>query len=89
MDEQCLVLSGDWVCGDGGKWDFVIEKRRMGRMVAVYEGIGFQELKRNVLREFKMDEAQFSVTLATGHQQVWSLRLGLGPHRCWLLVMEV
>ncbi|KAF3516365.1 hypothetical protein DY000_02062795 [Brassica cretica] len=64
MDEQCLVLSGDWVCGDGGKWDFVIEKRRMGRMVAVYEGIGFQELKRNVLREFKMDEAQFSVTLS-------------------------
>ena len=64
MDEQCLVLSGDWVCGDGGKWDFVIEKHQMGRMVAVYEGIGFQELKRNVLREFRMDEAQFGVTLS-------------------------
>ncbi|KAG5375032.1 hypothetical protein IGI04_039628, partial [Brassica rapa subsp. trilocularis] len=64
MDEQCLVLSGDWVCGDGGKWDFVIEKHQMGRMVAVYEGIGFQELKRNVLREFRKDEAQFGVTLS-------------------------
>ncbi|KAH0936535.1 hypothetical protein HID58_013652 [Brassica napus] len=49
MDEQCLVLSGDWVCVEGGKWDFVIEKHHMGRMVQIYEGIGCSKLEGNVL----------------------------------------
>ncbi|CAN6824933.1 unnamed protein product, partial [Brassica oleracea] len=64
MDDQCLVLSGEWVCGDGGKWDFIIEKHRMGRMVPVYEGIGCVDLERNVLREFVVDEARFGVALS-------------------------
>ncbi|KAF2567920.1 hypothetical protein F2Q68_00027640 [Brassica cretica] len=64
MDDQCLVLSGEWVCGDGGKWDFIIEKHRMGRMVLVYEGIGYVDLERNVLREFVVDEARFGVALS-------------------------
>ena len=33
-------------------------------MVPVYEGIGCEELERNVLREFRMDEARFGVTLS-------------------------
>ncbi|KAJ4882121.1 Uncharacterized protein Rs2_39176 [Raphanus sativus] len=64
MDEQCLVLSGAWVCGDGGNWDFVIEKHRMGRMVAVYDGIGCKELEANVLREFGVDDSRFGVALS-------------------------
>ncbi|KAF2609187.1 hypothetical protein F2Q68_00045500 [Brassica cretica] len=36
----------------------------MGRMVSVYEGIGCEELERNVLREFRMDEVRFGVTLS-------------------------
>ncbi|KAH0910743.1 hypothetical protein HID58_034064 [Brassica napus] len=64
MDDQCLVLSGEWVCGDGGKWDFIIEKHRMGCMVPVYEGIGCVDLERNVLREFVVDEARFGVALS-------------------------
>ena len=50
MDEQCLLLSGDWVCVEGGKWDFVIEKHHMGRMVQIYEGIGCSKLEGNVLQ---------------------------------------
>ena len=64
MDDQCLVLSGEWVCGDGGKWDFIIEKHRMGRMVPVYEGIGCVDLERNVMREFVVDEARYGVLLS-------------------------
>lgn len=58
-----MVLSGDWVCSDVGTWDFVIEKNRMGRMVDIYEGIGCKELEGNVLREFKLDEGRYRVSL--------------------------
>ncbi|CAH8313373.1 unnamed protein product [Eruca vesicaria subsp. sativa] len=64
MDEQCLVLSGDWVCGDGGKWDFMIEKNQMGRMVRISEGMGFKELETNVFDEFKVDKGCFHVSLS-------------------------
>ncbi|KAL0741726.1 hypothetical protein Bca4012_083239 [Brassica carinata] len=64
MEEPCLVLSGDWVCGEEGKWDFVVEKNRMGRMVQMYEGIGCKELEGNVLREFKLDEGRYRVALS-------------------------
>lgn len=49
MDDQCLVLSGDWVCGDEGKWDFVIEKNQMGRMVEIHPGLGFKELEDKLM----------------------------------------
>lgn len=49
MEEQCLVLSSDWVCGDGGKWD---------------EGIGCEELERNLMLEFRVDKARFGVSLS-------------------------
>ena len=59
-----MVLSGDWFCSDVGTWDFVIEKNRMGRMVEIYDGIGCKELAGNVLREFKLDEERYGVTLS-------------------------
>ncbi|CAN7055507.1 unnamed protein product, partial [Brassica oleracea var. botrytis] len=64
MEETCMVLSGDWFCSDVGTWDFVIEKNRMGRMVEIYEGIGCKELEGNVLREFKLDEERYRVSLS-------------------------
>ncbi|CDY24727.1 BnaC04g13320D [Brassica napus] len=39
MDEMCLVMCGGWVCGSDGKWEFVVEKKRMARMVAVEYGV--------------------------------------------------
>ncbi|CAN7105714.1 unnamed protein product, partial [Brassica rapa subsp. narinosa] len=35
----------------------------MGRMVDIYEGIGCKELEGNVLREFKLDEGRYRVSL--------------------------
>ncbi|CAN7042943.1 unnamed protein product [Brassica rapa subsp. trilocularis] len=80
MEEQCLVLSGDWVCGEGGKWDFIIEKNRMGRTVQMYEGIGVKELEGNVLHEFRVDEARHRVSLSYWPQQASNLQRGLELH---------
>lgn len=59
-----MVISGEWVCGDSGRWDFVIEKNQMARMVSVYDGIGYKELETNVLSEFKVDDRCFRVSLS-------------------------
>lgn len=77
MEEQCLVLSGDWVCGEGGKWDFIIEKNRMGRTVQMYEGIGVKELEGNVLHEFRVDEARHRVSLSYWPPTSFKLATGI------------
>ncbi|KAG2306112.1 hypothetical protein Bca52824_025860 [Brassica carinata] len=78
MDDHCLVLSGEWVCGEGGKWDFIIEKNRMGRMVPVDEGIGCSVFEANVLREFGVDASRFVVSLSywppTPHELATGIR---------------
>ncbi|KAL0705357.1 hypothetical protein Bca4012_071782 [Brassica carinata] len=28
MDEYCMVMAGDWVCGKDGKWNFFVDKQR-------------------------------------------------------------
>ncbi|WZZ70345.1 hypothetical protein YC2023_081715 [Brassica napus] len=73
MDDHCLVISGDWVYGEGGKWDFINEKHQMGRMVHVYEGMGFKELEGNVLHEFKDDEGRFHVSSSYGPPESFEL----------------
>ncbi|RIA05146.1 hypothetical protein BRARA_K00569 [Brassica rapa] len=77
MEENCMVLSGDWVCSDVGTWDFVIEKNRMGRMVEIYDGIGCKELAGNVLREFKLDEERYGVTLSYWPPTSFELATGI------------
>lgn len=56
MEEQCLVICGDWVCGHGSRWEFVVDKQQMGRLVPVSDGITVKELGGSVLREFGKDE---------------------------------
>ncbi|KAF3586394.1 hypothetical protein F2Q69_00027617 [Brassica cretica] len=78
MEEQCLVMCGDWVCGHGSKWDFVVDKWQMARLVPVSEGITMKELQVGVLREFGKEEKLWkpvlsywspsSLELATGIQ---------------------
>ncbi|CAN7086219.1 unnamed protein product, partial [Brassica oleracea var. botrytis] len=63
MDEQCLVLR-ETGCVEMEVNEILSFRSRMGRMVPVYEGIGCEELERNVLCEFRMDEARFGVTLS-------------------------
>ncbi|CAN6824009.1 unnamed protein product [Brassica oleracea] len=77
MDDQCLVISGDWVCGYEGKWDFVIEKHQMGRMVEIREGMGFKELEDNVLREFRLDEGCSRVSLSYWPPTSFELATGI------------
>ncbi|KAH0845279.1 LOW QUALITY PROTEIN: hypothetical protein HID58_091856, partial [Brassica napus] len=77
MEENCMVLSGDWVCSDVGTWDFVIEKNRMGRMVDIYEGIGCKELEGNVLRKFKLDEGRYRVSLSYWAPTSFELATGI------------
>ncbi|XP_013743354.1 uncharacterized protein LOC106446199 isoform X2 [Brassica napus] len=64
MDEMCLVMCGGWVCGSDGKWEFVVEKKRMARMVAVEVGMSIKELERLVLAEFRVGELEYGVSLS-------------------------
>ncbi|CAH2046394.1 unnamed protein product [Thlaspi arvense] len=52
MDEHCLVMCGKWISGDDRKWDFIIDKQMMSRVVQLSEHMGLIELKESVLREF-------------------------------------
>ncbi|KAH0893488.1 hypothetical protein HID58_055917, partial [Brassica napus] len=64
MEEQCLVMCGDWVCGHGSKWDFVVDKWQMARLVPVSEGITMKELQVSVLREFGKEEKLWKLVLS-------------------------
>lgn len=64
MDEQCMVMCGEWVCGDGGKWDFVVDKQKMARVVSLSDGIALRELQGSVLREFGVEECVFTAWLS-------------------------
>ncbi|KAJ4869463.1 hypothetical protein Rs2_48981 [Raphanus sativus] len=62
MEDQC-IMCGEWVLGNGGKWDFVLDKSQMARLVPLYEGISLRELQCNVLREFGVEEDLFGAAL--------------------------
>lgn len=52
MEEHFFVLSGDWRCLDDGKWDFVIDKQTMARVVLLTPGMQLSELTSVVAVEF-------------------------------------
>lgn len=56
MDDHCLVICGDWRCRADENWEFVIDKYRMSRIVALNDGIRLCELVEKVLSEFGMRE---------------------------------
>ncbi|CAN6830412.1 unnamed protein product, partial [Brassica oleracea] len=49
----------------------------MGRMVQIYDGIGCNELEGNVLREFKLDEGRFRVSLSYWPPTSFELATGI------------
>ncbi|KAH0874178.1 LOW QUALITY PROTEIN: hypothetical protein HID58_071540, partial [Brassica napus] len=59
MDEYCMVMAGDWVCGEDEKWNFF-----MSRMVPFREGITLSELEANVMKEFSYGGKLESVGLS-------------------------
>lgn len=52
MEEHCMVICGEWRCSVDGNWDFVIDKNRMSRLVAIKLGIKLTELEEVVMGEF-------------------------------------
>ncbi|CAH2034697.1 unnamed protein product [Thlaspi arvense] len=52
MEEHCLVIAGEWLCGKNAKWDFVVDKQRMSRVVLMREDMKICDLTAEVLKEF-------------------------------------
>ncbi|CAH2079374.1 unnamed protein product [Thlaspi arvense] len=52
MEGHCLVICGEWLCSGDRKWEFVIDKNYMSRVVVFREGMSIEELKENVVTEF-------------------------------------
>lgn len=59
-----MVIAGEWVCGVDGKWDFVIDKQQMSRMVPFHDGITLSQLEHNVMKEFSIGGNVGSVALS-------------------------
>ncbi|CAA7015097.1 unnamed protein product [Microthlaspi erraticum] len=55
MGDHCMVISGEWKFSPDGKWDFVIDKQRMSRVVSFQDGMSIGDLRKNVLQEFFAD----------------------------------
>lgn len=54
MDDHCMVIAGEWVCGVEGKWDFIIDKQQMSCMVQFHDSITLSQLEHNVMKEFSI-----------------------------------
>lgn len=46
-----MVIPGEWSSADG-RWNFIIDKDKMSRIVHVRPGMNLFELKTNVMKEF-------------------------------------
>ncbi|KAF2539483.1 hypothetical protein F2Q68_00021284 [Brassica cretica] len=64
MDEMCMVMCGAWLCGSDGKWEFVVDKTNMARMIPVHEALTIKEIESRVFAEFKKSETSFNVALS-------------------------
>lgn len=64
IEQHCMVMSGEWVCGNGEKWDFVVDKNQMARLVAIHDEICLRELEESVLREFGVEGFRFTAALS-------------------------
>ncbi|WZZ08464.1 hypothetical protein YC2023_094385 [Brassica napus] len=51
MTDHCIVIPGDWTSA-GSLWEFVIDKKKMSRIVPVRAGMSLCELQSNVVQEF-------------------------------------
>ncbi|KAG2304459.1 hypothetical protein Bca52824_033110 [Brassica carinata] len=51
MVDLCMVIPGEWTSVDS-LWNFVIDKKKMSRIVPVRAGMSFAELQNNVTNEF-------------------------------------
>ena len=76
---MCLVMCGVWVCRSDGKWEFVVDKKKMARMVTVEEGISIKELERRVLVEFREGELEHDVALSYCPPDSLELATGIKP----------
>ena len=77
---MCLVMCGGWVCGSNSKWEFVVDKKRMARMVAVEMGMSIKELERLVLGEFRVGELEYGVSLSYRPPDSLELAKGIKHH---------
>ncbi|CAF1831465.1 hypothetical protein Bca4012_030201 [Brassica carinata] len=51
MADHCMVIPGEWTSA-GSLWEFVIDKKKMSRIVPVRAGMSLSELQSNVVQEF-------------------------------------
>ncbi|KAF3548006.1 hypothetical protein DY000_02008370 [Brassica cretica] len=55
MSTYCMVIPGEWSSADG-RWNFIIDKDKMSRIVPVRPGMNLSELKTNVMKEFFIEK---------------------------------
>ncbi|KAG2289966.1 hypothetical protein Bca52824_049570 [Brassica carinata] len=51
MVDHCMVIPGEWTSA-GELWEFVIDKKKMSRIVPIHPGVSLSELRDNVAKEF-------------------------------------
>ncbi|CAN7078155.1 unnamed protein product [Brassica oleracea var. botrytis] len=51
MVDHCMVIPVEWTSA-GELWEFVIDKKKMSRIVPIHPGVSLSELRDNVAKEF-------------------------------------
>ncbi|CAG7874432.1 unnamed protein product, partial [Brassica rapa] len=51
MTDHCMVIPGEWN-SSGSLWEFVIDKKKMSRIVPVRAGMSLSDLQTNIVQEF-------------------------------------
>ncbi|KAF3506879.1 hypothetical protein F2Q69_00003735 [Brassica cretica] len=77
MDEMCMVMCGAWLCGSDGKWEFVVDKTNMARMIPVHEALTIKEAECRVFAEFKKSETSSNVALSYWPPDSKDLAIGI------------
>ena len=74
-----MVMCGAWLCGSDGKWEFVVDKTNMARMIPVHEALSIKEFKIRVFAEFKKSETSFNIVLSYWPPDSKELATGIKP----------
>lgn len=55
MDETILVMAGDWICSDVGRWEFRVSPKQLARCVAFSDEMTFGELVNTVVLAYNVN----------------------------------
>lgn len=64
MDKTVLVISGEWICSEVGKWEFRVSPNRKAKCVSFSEGTLYEDLLAAVVRAYGLNMKEVRPSLS-------------------------